>query len=591
MIETKVFAAIYARQSSGEENESASVEQQITTCQDIAKKNGYEVIAVESDRNISGRTYPDIESAIAFSQNDIVYQNYIANETRRKKYRKGLGKIFEILSKIDILIVYDSTRLMRPLTDSYLESYVKQNFISNKVKLQTKDSLIQFDDFSANIVNALENRVNDNQIIICKQKSQAALQKLQNEGYAISGTSCLGFRSCGKQKVEIIKSEIEIVKTVFMLMAKRKPLIEIIRKINNLPHIHRKYCYSDIYKICHRLCYCGLTRNSKGEIIESKVYPKIIPFDIFQKVQDRLNDKKHKNYDKTSIHPLSTLVYCGYCKRKMIICKSTPFPNSKEKGAIYYYVCMDEYSRKSVDELCRLATIRESYQLEDKNGLKECILPLLITEIKKEIIEKSSRQIDKDSLLIEKENIERLERILDQKLVNGDITESDYNTRFAEYNNRKKTIQATLINSENNTSELKEEIKILLLYISVANKINDDFYKYIAIKYIKEILVFNEYITVVMHSGFTVNIERIRVYNSRVLPTYSLNDNGDKYELVYYYKTADIDNTETIIAESDFLRVITVGKNPKPFEYLKKRNQIKRLGKSKKYQTIKKAEQ
>jgi|GEM_PF-2246142 len=583
-----VKAAIYARQSSGDEIESASVKEQIEICKAIAKKTGYEVIAVEEDKNISGRTYPKTKSAVEFSKTDIVYQNYIksSNDSRRKKYREGLGRIFDKLSQIDILIVYDETRLMRPLTNSFLESYVKQNLVANGVKLQTKEKIIEFEDFTANLVNSLESRINDNQIQLNKKKSITALKRLQDDGYVIHGTRCLGFAPCGRQKVKIVSAEMKVVKIIFESMAKGKPLIEILREINALPCIKRKYYFSDIYKICNRLCYCGLTKNSKGEIIESKVYPKVIKFELFKKIQERLSDKKHRNYDKKTIHPLSSLVYCGYCGKKMSIGKSNPFPNSNEKEPIFYYECMADYQHRRISKYCQLSTIREYYQTSDKCGLKEAVLPLLINEIEIEIEEEKNNKIDKDSLYLELDKIGKLEKILDRKLVQGEITESEYDNRFDEYKNKKKEIQSKLLSSTSEGKSTKKALNILMLWISSMNKIRDDVYKYLAIKYIEKIIVFNENIIVKMKSGLEVKIERIRIKNTRSLPCYSLNKSAEKFELVYFYKTAKEEPIEHTIAETDKIKIITIGRNPKPYEYLRKRNQRKRLSESKKNQTI-----
>lgn len=582
MIKNQLKAVIYARQSSGDEVESASVEQQIEACKEIAEKNGYEVVAIEADRNISGRTYPLTDSAIEFSKMDIVYQKYMENEVKRKKYRQGLGNIFSMLNKIDVVIVYDSTRLMRPLTDSFLESYVKQNFTANNIQLSTKQGLITFDNFSDNLVNTLESRINDNQILLSKQKSMSALQRLRDEGYLYTGASLFGFKSVGRQKVAIVEDEIEIVKKIFKWMADGKAQIDILRLINADKTIKRKYTYNDLLKISKRLAYCGLSTNSKGEIIESKVYPRIISFELFQAVQDRLNNQKHKNKDKSKIHPLSGLVYCGYCDRPMIILKSQPFYNSSETDPIYYYNCMADYERNRRSDNCKLATIREFYHTPNLNGLKEAVLPLLIKCIEKELENKKSEKVDKDSILIELEKISRLETILDRKLVDGDITESEYEKRFAEYRIVKKDLQKQLISANaDKDSDIEKQIKTLLLYISTTNKIDDEKYKFLAQRYIEKISVIDESITVQMQDGFTVTIERMRVNNTRCLPQYSLNKENGKYQLVYFYKTAEKNPIENILADDETMTITAIGTNPKPYEYIAKRKQYKRLSRMK----------
>ena len=51
-------ALIYARQSSGKDDFSESVETQIANCKKLAAKEKLEVIGVYKDLNTSGETYP-----------------------------------------------------------------------------------------------------------------------------------------------------------------------------------------------------------------------------------------------------------------------------------------------------------------------------------------------------------------------------------------------------------------------------------------------------------------------------------------------------------------------------------------------------
>ena len=52
-------AVIYARQSSGSDDYSESVEVQIRNCGNLAKKSNLQVIGIFQDLNVSGKTYPE----------------------------------------------------------------------------------------------------------------------------------------------------------------------------------------------------------------------------------------------------------------------------------------------------------------------------------------------------------------------------------------------------------------------------------------------------------------------------------------------------------------------------------------------------
>ena len=62
---------IYARQSSGDSDESESVENQKQKCLELARKEHLEVVGIFDDLNTSGKTYPtgseDIANLYTFS--------------------------------------------------------------------------------------------------------------------------------------------------------------------------------------------------------------------------------------------------------------------------------------------------------------------------------------------------------------------------------------------------------------------------------------------------------------------------------------------------------------------------------------------
>ena len=93
-------AVIYARQSSGSDDFSESVENQILNCQKLAKKENLEVVGIFQDLNTSGKTYPKGGELIA--ENDIAFNNWFNQQTKSKKFREGLGKAFEISLHQDI---------------------------------------------------------------------------------------------------------------------------------------------------------------------------------------------------------------------------------------------------------------------------------------------------------------------------------------------------------------------------------------------------------------------------------------------------------------------------------------------------------
>ena len=183
----EVKVIIYARQSSGDEDVSASVEQQVANCQQLANEHGYSVIGTFKDLNISGKFYPDTPAAQNLCAVDYAVQSWVRSTNFMQiRYRQGLGKAFALLPEVDYILLDDFTRLMRPLTNSFLEGYVKQTLMCNNVKLYcVKEGGIDPMSLADNLLATITSQINANQLEIQRQKSKAALKKLKDDGFRI----------------------------------------------------------------------------------------------------------------------------------------------------------------------------------------------------------------------------------------------------------------------------------------------------------------------------------------------------------------------------------------------------------------------
>lgn len=90
-------AVIYARQSSGKDDYSESVEAQIANCRKLAEKEKLEVIGIYRDLNSSGETYPVGAEEIA--RVGKTYVRWAASQSTKKNYRSGLGKCLRYCRK------------------------------------------------------------------------------------------------------------------------------------------------------------------------------------------------------------------------------------------------------------------------------------------------------------------------------------------------------------------------------------------------------------------------------------------------------------------------------------------------------------
>ena len=162
-------AIIYARQSSGDEEQSLSVDIQIENCQKLAQERGITVVGIYKDLNISGKFYPDMPEVEIFAAQDHALQEWVKSTSVQKmKARTGLGEALSNRSGINYLIVDDYTRLMRPLNNSFLGGVINQILISSKIKLLCvkdgeKDPSSGYDSILTNVLSSLNAMQLENQ--------------------------------------------------------------------------------------------------------------------------------------------------------------------------------------------------------------------------------------------------------------------------------------------------------------------------------------------------------------------------------------------------------------------------------------------
>ena len=236
-------AIIYARQSSGDEEQSLSVDIQIENCQKLAQERGITVVGIYKDLNISGKFYPDMPEVEIFAAQDHALQEWVKSTSVQKmKARTGLGEALSNRSGINYLIVDDYTRLMRPLNNSFLGGVINQILISSKIKLLCvkdgeKDPSSGYDSILTNVLSSLNAMQLENQ----RLKSKASLKRLKDDGYRPSGSKLRGYKHVGKHKYEIVPEEAALIKEAFELGIANLSYMQICRLLS------KKYNFKDLH--------------------------------------------------------------------------------------------------------------------------------------------------------------------------------------------------------------------------------------------------------------------------------------------------------------------------------------------------------
>lgn len=608
--ETK--AVIYARQSSGDEDTSASVEQQVENCQKLARECGYSVIGIFRDLNISGKFYPNTPEANTICRFDTALSNWAASTSSMQiRYRQGLGEVFSMLKEIDFILLDDFTRLMRPLPNSYLEGHMKQELICNKVKLHcVKDGIVDPNSFGDNIVSSLISMINANQLEIQRQKSKAALKKLKDDGYRPSGSRMRGYRRVGKHQYEIVPEEANFIREAFEMGIANCSYISICRELS------KKYGFRDLYydtliPIYQRPEYAGYCYNSEGELIESKCFGSIpiVTLSQFLQMKERLQNKRIHNHDRKHIYAFTGLCYCGYCGERMQIVSCNAMPHSLEDGCrLYYFGCVRNIYRDHSSD-CGKSRIRYSYPfpfgwrvpperrpvtqetLDSPKppvppdlyniGLRESLLALivkpLLEEQKRLLCGSSNLDAKINRLEQEKERIMNRQKTLANMFQRGSIPDEQFEQLSRDLKNSMEKIRNELLELTATAlvdrEKVLEELKLQLHMLQVVKNVKDNLYKKHAQQLIERINIFAYYIEIFFRNGKSFILERIPRWKARIMPNWNFVLRKNKAYISYYYKSFyQGDMRKRVLYDDKTMNIVAVGCNPSPMAWAESKN-------------------
>ena len=394
-------AIIYCRQSSGKEEDSESIAFQEESCRAFAQARNIKVISVFSDANTPGRLYPT--GAEELAELDYALLNWQRKHTTDKRFRSGLGDAIKAMPGVDYLLVYDLTRLYRPVQDSYLPAYINHKLSDSSVTLiSIKEGKIDFSNFTDSLVSSIKSQVNDNQIALTREKSKKAMARLQDDGFYPTMPKMYGVRYLGgkNRAIELIPEQVEVVRYVYDRVLKRCKYSELLKDLNGKfkERVDGKCFYDSSWRhIIKNPFYCGYMYDSHGALIPAKQMQgkEIITYEEWKKANEIVNDLRKNPRERThATHPFSGLMFCGNCGSKMSIIL--------DNGKIGYS-CLQGVNARS-DNGCRksrtnISLVRKS---QDYTGLQEAITPLLLLAMYKEL-EKQSRTARIKRLIEEKE--------------------------------------------------------------------------------------------------------------------------------------------------------------------------------------------
>ncbi len=423
----KYKCLIYARQSSGSDDVSESVDNQIENCKKLADKHNYIIKGIYKDLNVSGKCYPKGIEHEEVADHDKAYQKWFNEQQGDKKYREDLGKLLDNLEGVSFIIVDDITRLYRPIPNSHLESHINEILVEHNIKvLQVKGDIIDLSQFDSALISSIRNAINYEQIKNQKEKAMQQFRKMRDEGKMCNGGRGFAVIPLGHGKIQFDKKKSEVVKYCFEEVIKRTPYYQIYYNINKLwADCFPKAFYAVYLKhIIRNPIYCGMARNNAGLLIKSAMTDEcIVDFSTWQKANAIIDSRKRIYNKKHSWLPLSGLLRCGHCGASLAV--------TTENG-LKSYICSTGANVKR-DAECKKSRIRMT--VKDKNyiGLIEVLAPLAIISlfnIQDEIMQKQQDAEQIDKLKLELQNTITKQKGFQRAYSEGVISEDDMITEL-----------------------------------------------------------------------------------------------------------------------------------------------------------------
>lgn len=330
---TAVFS--FARQSSGDESDSASIADQLEANRKSAQTLGLHIDWEDWDANITGYSYPDTKFFRECYKLDLALQQYFSTHAatnRQPVFREGLGFIFRNIKKGDILLLDTATRLVRATIIPTNESNIWNWLESMEVKTYVGGKLYNPRDIGVKIISAVETQSKE-------EKAKNAVRGLvsaRNKGVMIGFHRLYGYifsKVRGQQVLTPQKHEFAIVRKVFQDFLAGKGKNEICRELG--ANGRKTVKPARINMILNNPKYCGFMPDSKGELIPCPAVVKPVlsraEWEKVQMLQQKYYPRKEKFKGRKYL--LCGLVRCGYCGGIMK-------PQANRKGrADKYYIC------------------------------------------------------------------------------------------------------------------------------------------------------------------------------------------------------------------------------------------------------------
>ena len=183
------------------------------------------------------------------------------------------------------------------------------------------------------------------------QKFSRGLQENRNKGLFTGGNIPYGYKVVDK-KVIVDENEAQVVNEIFTMYANGYMAKDIIAhlKQRGITHHGKRFLPNAIYVILHNQKYIGKYEIHGKEY--TNIYPQIVPLDIFEQVQRKIEHNRIGQVSKETIFLLKGKVFCGYCGKAINGESGTSHTGER----YFFYKCAN---RKKNKNNCKKQTVKK----------------------------------------------------------------------------------------------------------------------------------------------------------------------------------------------------------------------------------------
>jgi len=514
-------AIVYARQSFGLEEGSASIEVQIENCQKWASKNNVNVTGVFTDANTSSELYPLCQEGVEACRADRGFQRWKAEQRTkgRKEFKEGLGKAFETIKaqKPDYIVVYTSNRLGRSATNSNLHNFMTVFFMEHNcsvVDVQS-NSVTDFSDKLMMAFRAMKDALDYQSVAEKRRASMETVAKRINSRKVVS--NAFAVRKAKDGAIEFDPNEAEVVKYVFDAVCAGEAYSSILNTLNS-KHLKlargKQWYNTNVKHILENLVYCGYCRNKAGEVGRATNIPHpIVSYAQWAQAQ-RIGEARKSGCQKYNLKenkqrhwlPWSGWIECACGRRMLMVC---------DEGIVY--ACKNEGSHV---ERLRINAMNHG---QDFNLTMQALFAVRCIESRRELERSKSLDATIDALKCKASGLESAIKAKfraigsdeDYELLKGEIAEAK-----AELAKAKSELEEALSRKSSDVAELEKRTDEDFSAILEPRLLDEASYQRLLAETIKRVVVHNDKVEVELRDGGRFELPRIKVdgRGKKILP-------------------------------------------------------------------------